>query len=138
MRDAGEDYKSIILGLKFGGVPSINSLESVYNFQVSERSPLRDEAKRLLSRRRSSHLSVPRLLHNHLAQTNNLRNVPTDGRQAGQIRESGTRIALERHDSRRIARFFEGSRPIRHSCIDARTCDELFPFSRPPLDTLPL
>lgn len=38
MRDAGEDYKSIILGLKFGGVPSINSLESVYNFQVS---PLR-------------------------------------------------------------------------------------------------
>ena len=35
MRDAGEDYKSIVLGLKFGGVPSINSLESVYHFQVS-------------------------------------------------------------------------------------------------------
>jgi hypothetical protein len=36
MRDAGEDYKSIVLGLKFGGVPSINSLESVYHFQVRE------------------------------------------------------------------------------------------------------
>lgn len=35
MRDAGEDYKSIVLGLKFGGVPSINSLEAVYHFQVS-------------------------------------------------------------------------------------------------------
>lgn len=34
MRDAGEDYKSIVLGLKFGGVPSINSLEAVYHFQV--------------------------------------------------------------------------------------------------------
>ena len=34
MRDAGEDYKSIVLGLKFGGVPSINSLETVYHFQV--------------------------------------------------------------------------------------------------------
>lgn len=34
MRDAAEDYKSIILGLKFGGVPSINSLEAVYHFQV--------------------------------------------------------------------------------------------------------
>ncbi|EFX85031.1 hypothetical protein DAPPUDRAFT_314472 [Daphnia pulex] len=33
MRDAGEDYKSIVLGLKFGGVPSINSLEAVYHFQ---------------------------------------------------------------------------------------------------------
>lgn len=33
MRDASEDYKSIVLGLKFGGVPSINSLEAVYHFQ---------------------------------------------------------------------------------------------------------
>ena len=34
MRDAGEDYKSVVLALKFGGVPSVNSLESIYHFQV--------------------------------------------------------------------------------------------------------
>ena len=34
-RDAGEDYKSALLGFQYGLVPSINSLESVYNFQVS-------------------------------------------------------------------------------------------------------
>ncbi|XP_077285119.1 synapsin [Arctopsyche grandis] len=33
LRDAGEDYRSLLLGLKFGGVPSINSLNAIYNFQ---------------------------------------------------------------------------------------------------------
>ncbi|XP_073976738.1 synapsin [Rhodnius prolixus] len=33
LRDAGEDYKSILLGLKYGGVPSINTLSAIYNFQ---------------------------------------------------------------------------------------------------------
>jgi len=32
-RDAGEDFKSALLGFQYGQVPSINSLESVYNFQ---------------------------------------------------------------------------------------------------------
>ena len=35
-RDAGEDFKSALLGFQYGQVPSINSLESVYNFQVSD------------------------------------------------------------------------------------------------------
>ncbi|XP_045475626.1 synapsin-like [Harmonia axyridis] len=33
LRDAGEDYKKLLLALKFGGVPSINNLNAVYNFQ---------------------------------------------------------------------------------------------------------
>ncbi|XP_046384730.1 synapsin [Ischnura elegans] len=33
LKDAGEDHKHILLGLKFGGVPSVNSLHSIYNFQ---------------------------------------------------------------------------------------------------------
>jgi len=33
LRDANEDYKSLLLGLQYGGVPSINSLQSIYNFQ---------------------------------------------------------------------------------------------------------
>lgn len=33
-RDGANDYRSTILGLKYGGVPSINSLNSVYQFQV--------------------------------------------------------------------------------------------------------
>uniref|UniRef100_A0A146LYA3 Synapsin n=1 Tax=Lygus hesperus TaxID=30085 RepID=A0A146LYA3_LYGHE len=33
LKDAGEDYKNILLGLKFGGVPSINTLSAIYNFQ---------------------------------------------------------------------------------------------------------
>lgn len=33
LKDAGEDYKKILLGLKFGGIPSINSLNAIYNFQ---------------------------------------------------------------------------------------------------------
>ena len=33
-RDAGEDYKSVILGLQYGQLLSINSLQSIYNFQV--------------------------------------------------------------------------------------------------------
>ncbi|XP_071552793.1 synapsin [Panulirus ornatus] len=33
LRDAGEDHKSLLLALKFGGVPSINSINAIYNFQ---------------------------------------------------------------------------------------------------------
>lgn len=32
VRDANENWKNIILGLHYGGVPGINSLQSVYNF----------------------------------------------------------------------------------------------------------
>ncbi|XP_061401421.1 synapsin-like [Musca vetustissima] len=32
-RDGANDYRSTILGLKYGGVPSINSLHSIYQFQ---------------------------------------------------------------------------------------------------------
>lgn len=35
LRDASEDNRSLLLGLKYGGVPSVNSLSSIYNFQVS-------------------------------------------------------------------------------------------------------
>ncbi|GFY46245.1 synapsin [Trichonephila inaurata madagascariensis] len=44
VRDAGhEDYRNLLLGFKYGGVPSVNSLHSLYNFQdkpwvVSKRS----------------------------------------------------------------------------------------------------
>jgi len=34
LRDACEDNKNLLLGFKFGGVPSINSLHAIYNFQV--------------------------------------------------------------------------------------------------------
>lgn len=34
LRDAGEDNKNLLLGFQFGGVPSVNSLRSVYGFQV--------------------------------------------------------------------------------------------------------
>lgn len=30
--DANENWKSIILGLHYGGVPSLNSMYSIYNF----------------------------------------------------------------------------------------------------------
>lgn len=33
-RDGSRDFRSTLLGLKFAGVPSINSLNSVYQFQV--------------------------------------------------------------------------------------------------------
>jgi hypothetical protein len=36
LRDAGENNKNLLLGFKFGGVPSINSLHAIYNFQVGE------------------------------------------------------------------------------------------------------
>ncbi|CAO1432252.1 unnamed protein product [Diamesa serratosioi] len=32
-RDGSKDYRSTLLGLKYGGVPSINSLNSIYQFQ---------------------------------------------------------------------------------------------------------
>jgi len=31
-RNANDNWKHTILGLHYGGVPSVNSLESVYNF----------------------------------------------------------------------------------------------------------
>lgn len=34
-RDGARDHRSTLLGLKYGGVPSINSLTSLYQFQVS-------------------------------------------------------------------------------------------------------
>lgn len=34
-RDGAKDYRSTLLGFKFGGVPSINSLNSLLQFQVS-------------------------------------------------------------------------------------------------------
>lgn len=33
-RDGANDHRSLLLGLKYGGVPSINSLNSLYQFQV--------------------------------------------------------------------------------------------------------
>ncbi|XP_076278149.1 synapsin isoform X2 [Lasioglossum baleicum] len=33
LKDAGEDYKNLLLGLMYGGVPSINNLTAIYNFQ---------------------------------------------------------------------------------------------------------
>ncbi|XP_040570480.1 synapsin isoform X1 [Lepeophtheirus salmonis] len=33
IRDANEDFRNIIIALQYGGIPSINSLESIYNFQ---------------------------------------------------------------------------------------------------------
>lgn len=32
MRDATENHRNVILGLQYGGVPSINSLQSIFNF----------------------------------------------------------------------------------------------------------
>lgn len=33
VRDAHHDYRPLLLGLRYGGVPSINSIHSLYNFQ---------------------------------------------------------------------------------------------------------
>ncbi|XP_034240248.1 synapsin [Thrips palmi] len=33
LRDAGENFVNVLLGLKFGGIPSVNSINAVYNFQ---------------------------------------------------------------------------------------------------------
>ncbi|CAH1114113.1 unnamed protein product [Psylliodes chrysocephalus] len=33
LKDAGEDHTRLLLALKFGGVPSINNLNAIYNFQ---------------------------------------------------------------------------------------------------------
>lgn len=35
LRDAGEDYKNLLLAFKYGGVPTINNLNAIYNFAVS-------------------------------------------------------------------------------------------------------
>lgn len=34
LRDASEDYRNLLLGFKYADIPSINTLESIYNFQV--------------------------------------------------------------------------------------------------------
>jgi len=34
LRDANEDYRGLLLGFQYGEVPSVNTLESIYNFQV--------------------------------------------------------------------------------------------------------
>ncbi len=34
LRDAGENYKNVLFGFMFSGVPCINSLNALYNFQV--------------------------------------------------------------------------------------------------------
>nr|XP_012216531.1 PREDICTED: synapsin [Linepithema humile] len=33
LRDAGEDFKNLLLGLMYGGVPSVNNITAIYNFQ---------------------------------------------------------------------------------------------------------
>ncbi|KAI4479929.1 hypothetical protein M0804_010668 [Polistes exclamans] len=33
LRDAGEDNKNLLLGLMYGGIPSVNNLTAIYNFQ---------------------------------------------------------------------------------------------------------
>ncbi|XP_050305081.1 synapsin [Anthonomus grandis grandis] len=33
LKDAGEDHKKLLLAFKLGGVPSINNLDAIYNFQ---------------------------------------------------------------------------------------------------------
>lgn len=35
LRDGSEDYRGLLLGFQFGEIPSVNTLESIYNFQVS-------------------------------------------------------------------------------------------------------
>lgn len=39
-RDGSRDFRSTLLGLKYGGVPCINSLNSIYQFQVSAATQL--------------------------------------------------------------------------------------------------
>ncbi|XP_014209297.1 synapsin, partial [Copidosoma floridanum] len=33
LRDASEDYKSLLLGFMYSGIPSVNNMQAVYNFQ---------------------------------------------------------------------------------------------------------
>jgi len=33
LKDANENYKNLLLGFRYAGVPSVNSIESIYNFQ---------------------------------------------------------------------------------------------------------
>lgn len=35
-RDGSRDFRPTLLGFKYGGVPCINSLNSIYQFQVQE------------------------------------------------------------------------------------------------------
>ena len=34
LRDAKDDYRNLLLGFKYGNIPSVNSLESIYQFQA--------------------------------------------------------------------------------------------------------
>ena len=34
-RDAHEDHRSILYGFQYGNIPSVNTLESLYNFDIS-------------------------------------------------------------------------------------------------------
>merc|ERR1719278_2187620 len=36
LRDAGKDYRKLLLGFQYGQVPCINSLQSIYNFQTEQ------------------------------------------------------------------------------------------------------
>ena len=36
VKDANEDYRNLLLGFQYGNVPGVNSLESIYNFQVKK------------------------------------------------------------------------------------------------------
>ena len=40
LRDANEDYRNLLLGFKYGNIPSVNSLDSIYQFQVTNNSIL--------------------------------------------------------------------------------------------------
>ena len=35
LRDGNENYKKLLLGFRYSGVGSVNSIQSIYNFQVS-------------------------------------------------------------------------------------------------------
>lgn len=40
LRDANEDYRNLLLGFKYGDIPSVNTLDSIYNFQVNSNRQL--------------------------------------------------------------------------------------------------
>lgn len=55
LRDAGEDHKNLLLGLMYGGIPSVNNLTAIYNFQVRRGYLLPDQRIHL----RISFLNAP-------------------------------------------------------------------------------
>ena len=52
LRDASEDNKNLLLGLMYGGIPSVNNLPAIYNFQVNTSSRLRAFWRRSLAAER--------------------------------------------------------------------------------------